>query len=302
MLARKVGCFMLVSILFLSVAGCDDLSKYDLSGQIETELKTDGSTYRKIYEFADRGEDLSELKPEAKPSSEATIDLFRQIFSSGKIYNFDLSNLYILLEFEEDARIGEGNYTFRVDFVDNPPHRFNYLQVFRDQSVEVPLRILQDDTKTGSEKVNLYIDGNEAHHRGYGLASFIEPVSNREYLVDVKYDIKCTPKQDEEVDIDGYETPSSIRISIEAKIGNPRYLAGTLALSEKAAIEAQVLDWDLDGVFTNNDRVRIDEEIFPLNESFKIGKGKREKTYFITLEPRDDVEEKYVLTIERRDE
>src|SRR5690606_26140371 len=138
-------------------------------------------------------------------------------------------------------------------------------------------------------------DGNEAHHKGYGLASFIESVSNREYLIDIKYDIECTPKEDEEDDIDGYETPSSIKISIEAKVGNPHYLAGTLALSEKASIEAQVLDWDLDGMFTNNDRVQIDDETFPLNESFKIGKGKKEKAYFITLDSGEDEGEKYVL-------
>ncbi|HHU50843.1 MAG TPA: hypothetical protein GXZ36_03340 [Firmicutes bacterium] len=295
-------CFLLaLSIFFSALVGCDDLSKHDLSSQILLELKTDGSTYLKIYEFTDRGKDLSELKPGPKSSSVTVSDLLRKMFTSSKTYVFDLSDLYVLLEFAEASRVGEANYIFKVNFIENPPYRFNYLQVLNDQREEVPLTILEDDTKTGLERVNLHKDGYGTRHHGYGLASFTEPISNRKYLIDIEYDIECTPMKNEEDDIDGYEIPASIKISIEAKLGNPHYLAGTLPLKGKKPIEAQVLDWDLDGVFTNTDRVRIGEQIFPLNEHFKIGRGKKEKEYMITLAPGETGEE-YVLTIERIDE
>lgn len=302
-MTRRICLLLVLFILFPALVGCDDLSKHDLSGQIPLELRTDGSTYRKIYEFTDSGEDLSELKPEPKPSSVTASDLLREIFTINKTYVFDLSDLYVLLEFAEASTVGAANYTFKINFIENPPYKFNYLQVLDDQREEVlPLTILKDDTKTGSERVNLHKDGYGTRHNGYGLASFIEPISNREYLIDIKYDIECTPMENEEDDIDGYETPASIRISIEAKLGNPHYLAGTLTLNEKKSIEAQVLDWDLDGLFTNNDRVRIGEEVFPLRERFKIGRGRKEKEYIITLDPEDDVGKKYILTIERTDE
>ncbi|HEY8343933.1 MAG TPA: hypothetical protein VIL66_01945 [Bacillota bacterium] len=300
-MAQRI-CFLLVLfIFFLALVGCDDLSKHDLSSQILLELRTDGSTYRTIYKFTDRGKDLSELKPEPKSSSVTASDLLTEMFTASKTYVFALSDLYVLLEFAEAARVGEANYTFKVNFIENPPYRFNYLQVLDDRREEVPLTILEDDTKTGVERVNLHKDGYGTRHHGYGLASFTEPISNREYLIDVKYDIECVPMKNEEDDIDGYEIPASIRISIEAKLGNPHYLAGTLPLKGKKAIEAQVVDWDLDGVFTNTDRVRIGGRIFPLNEHIKIGRGKKEKGYIITLAPGEAGEE-YVLTIERRDD
>ena len=75
------------------------------------------------------------------------------MFTSSKTYVFDLSDLYVLLEFAEASRVGEANYIFKVNFIENPPYRFNYLQVLNDQREEVPLTILEDDTKTGLERL-----------------------------------------------------------------------------------------------------------------------------------------------------
>src|SRR5690554_6141783 len=290
----------LLILLVFTIVGCDKLSKYDLSGQIEMELKTDGSTYRKIHEFDDYGGDLSDLIP--RTSTQVVGDIVSKVlFDFRRSDVFNISNLFILLEFIKDLTVGGDTYTFKVDFIENPPDKFNYLQIFNSQREEIPLTILKDHTEIGRTRIDLKEDEYGTDHKGDCLAYFVESVTNRKYLISVKYYIECTPGR-ENKDDSKYSSPSSITISIEAKIGNPHYLQGTLELSEEESIRVQALDWDLDGMFTNNDRVRMDGENYPLNKPFKIGKGKKEKEYVITLEPGDDEGEKFFLNIKRTDE
>src|SRR5690554_6440862 len=132
----------LLILLVFTIAGCDKLSKYDLSGQIEMELKTDGSTYRRIHKFDDYGEDLTELQPKAP--SETALDIAWEILTyNWKTYSFDISELYIILEFMKDLSVGGDTYSFKVDFVDNPPERFNYLKVLNSQREELSLIVIE---------------------------------------------------------------------------------------------------------------------------------------------------------------
>lgn len=292
---KKQLCCVLLFFLILTIAGCDKLSKYDLSGQIEMGLKTDGSAYREIYEFYDYSSDFSDVVP--------TSLVLSIISGSRRSDTCDLETLFIILEFMKDLPIGGDNYTIKVDFVENPPQRFNFLQILDSQGAEIPLTVLKEEIRaSGGNWINLGNDWSDTYHIGDCLASFIEPVTNKEYLVEICHDITCVPRREDEEDEKKYASPSSVRLSIEAKIGNPHYLQGTLKLSNEESVSVLALDWDLDGIFTNNDRVRMDGKDYPLNRPFKIGKGKKEKEYIITLEPVDDEGQRFVLSIKRTTE
>src|SRR5690606_39441815 len=128
---------------------------------------------------------------------------------------------------------------------------------------------------------------------------------NNEYILEIDYLIECVPvvvrviKNDRGV-ATGYEVEDErIEMYITAKIGNRTYLYGERKLNGKKTLPVSVVDWNLDGEFTDEDMVKIEDKkeemFFPVNKRFKVGTGKEATWYIIELEKTGD--DKYILNI-----
>lgn len=289
---------ILVIFLLISMTGCVDLSSYDLAGQVEVERKSDGFAYRQIYGFSKWGNESSDFFPEDDPGF---IGIVFDVFSSALLGSGDyiaLSDLYLLLEFTEGIRVNQDIYTVKVSFRERPPQDINYLKIVNAEGKEVPFTVIAQKNYVDGDRVNLE-DDYPARQEGSALVSFIEPASGEEYLLEVKYSLEADPAREDE------KSTAEVRIEISSHIGYSRYYQGLYPLSKERTVDVYLLDWNLDGAFTAEDWVWIDhgkKKFLPINEKFKLGKGKKEKEYIITLKPGDDEGEKFVLNIERTDE
>jgi len=303
---RQKICLGLIILLLLGTAGCADLSSYDLSGKIELTLKNDGLPYKEVYEYKPRPKKGSDSILESL--SEEFKDAFKRAFSSYIVYPFEL---YPKLNFTEEIFLGEEPYTIQVDFAELPPDNFNYLKVYDSQGQEVEIAAIEEKIRVGRDRVNMRSQSEQGtKHSGYGLASFLDPFSNNEYILEIDYLIECvpmvvrTPTMSTEdgggVFVDAIEVEDErIEMHITAKIGNRAHLYGERKLDGKKTAHISVVDWNLDGEFTGEDMVRIEYKketmFFPLNKRIKVGEGKKATRYIIELETTGDDE--YILNI-----
>ena len=299
---RQKICLGLIILLLLGTAGCADLSSYDLSGKIELTLKNDGLPYKEVYEYKPRPKKGSDSILESL--SEEFKDAFKRAFSSYIVYPLEL---YPKLNFTEELILGEEPYTIQVDFAELPPDNFNYLKVYNSQGEEISIKVLEEKIRVGRERVNMKSQSEQGtEHSGYGLASFVDPYSNNEYILEINYLIECVPivvRTGRDVEGIAVGTPEveeeKIEMFITAKIGNRAYLYGERKLDGKKTAHISVVDWNLDGEFTGEDMVRIEYKketmFFPLNKRIKVGEGKKATRYIIELETTGDDE--YILNI-----
>jgi len=299
---RQKICLGLIILFLLGTAGCADLSSYDLSGKIELTLKNDGLPYKEVYEYKPRPKKGSDSILESL--SEEFKDAFKRAFSSYIVYPFEL---YPKLNFTEEIFLGEEPYTIQVDFAELPPDNFNYLKVYDSQGQEVEIAAIEEKIRVGRDRVNMRSQSEQGtKHSGYGLASFLDPFSNNEYILEIDYLIECVPivvRTGRDVEGIAVGTPEveeeKIEMFITAKIGNRAYLYGERKLDGKKTAHISVVDWNLDGEFTGEDMVRIEYKketmFFPLNKRIKVGEGKKATRYIIELETTGDDE--YILNI-----
>ena len=299
---RQKICLGLIILFLLGTAGCADLSSYDLSGKIELTLKNDGLPYKEVYEYKPRPKKGSDSILESL--SEEFKDAFKRAFSSYIVYPLEL---YPKLNFTEELILGEEPYTIQVDFAELPPDNFNYLKVYDSQGQEVEIAAIEEKIRVGRDRVNMRSQSEQGtKHSGYGLASFLDPFSNNEYILEIDYLIECVPivvRTGRDVEGIAVGTPEveeeKIEMFITAKIGNRAYLYGERKLDGKKTAHISVVDWNLDGEFTGEDMVRIEYKketmFFPLNKRIKVGEGKKATRYIIELETTGDDE--YILNI-----
>jgi len=290
----KVFRIILGIFLLVSMTGCMGLSSYDLSGQVEVERKGDGFTYRKIYDFREFGSEASDFIPKNDSAGLFVIDALINLLLGDSKYYISLSDLYPLLGFTKEITVNQDIYTIKVEFREKPPQKVDYLTIVNAQGEEVPLTIIAQENYANGDRVDLKND-SYTWQEGYALVSFVEPISENEYLLQLSYSLEATP-DDSEVSV------PSVVIEISSHIGNSCYYKGLYPLSKKKTVDVYLLDWNLDGAFTDEDRVWIDygkKKFLPLNKKFKLGKGKKEKEYIMNLKPVDDEDDKYIINIEK---
>ncbi len=299
---RQKICLGLIILFLLGTAGCADLSSYDLSGQVKLTLKDDGLPYLEVYAYKPRPKKGTDSILES--ISEEFSSAVKRAFTSYYVYPFEL---YPKLNFTKEILLSEEPYTLQVDFAELPPENFSYLKVYDSQGEEVRINALEEKIRVGRDRVNMRSrtdDGTK--HSGYGLASFLDPYSNNEYILEIDYLIECIPvvvrtvKDDRGVATGLEVEDERIDMFITAKIGNRTYLYGEQKLDRKKTVPISVVDWNLDGRFSDEDMVRIEYKkkamFFPINKKFKVGKGKKATRYIIELEETGD--DQYLLSIE----
>jgi len=292
----------LIILFLLGAAGCADLSSYDLSGQVELTPKSDGLPYLEVHVYKPRPKKGTNSIWES--ISEEFSQALKGMLSSYIVYPLEL---YPKLNFAKEVLICEEPYKIQVNFADLPPENFNYLKVYGPEGEEISLKAIEEKIRVGRESVNMKSQNEHGtKHSGYGLASFLDPYSNNEYILEIDYLIECVPivvktGRDEQGIAVG--TPEVEKEKLEmymiAKIGNRTYLYGKHRLDGKKTVPVSVVDWNLDGEFTDEDMVKIEygkeTMFFPVNKRFKVGTGKEASWYIIELEKTGD--DKYILSI-----
>jgi hypothetical protein len=282
--------FILLMVLMITISGCVDLSSFDLSGQVELERKDNGPLFREVYHNHNR------------LYSQSKLGLFDLLLSSDFI---ETSDIFPKLEFTKDFLVGQNNYTIIVKFKEIPPKNVNYLKIHNSQGEEIPITIVKEDIR--GTKVRFDLNSKYPYNpdsdllSGVSLESFTDSASKTECLLETKYLIECSGKYKNGTNNNA--TPGYIDLSIETNIGNRYFLQGFRNLNPKEMIKISVLDWNLDGVFNNEDMVQIDHDgrsdRFPLNKKFMVGSGKNQKEYIMNLKPEDADGIKYILNIDR---
>lgn len=300
----------LIILFLLGAAGCADLSSYDLSGQVELTPKSDGLPYLEVHVYKPRPKKGTDSIWES--ISEEFSQALKGMLSSYIVYPLEL---YPKLNFAKEVLICEEPYKIQVNFADLPPENFNYLKVYGPEGEEISLKAIEEKIRVGRESVNMKSQNEHGtKHSGYGLASFLDPYSNNEYILEIDYLIECIPMVVRTARMDGVDgggvlpeastvEEERIEMYMTAKIGNRTYLCGKHKLDGKKTVPVSVVDWNLDGEFTNEDMVKIEYEketmFFPINERLKIGTGKEATRYIIELEKTGD--NKYILKIDQLD-
>lgn len=289
-----------LGIIFISVvfSGCSRLSPVDLSGAISLQRQDNGPTYQEIHRLY-RYDILAD-----------GIDFLDWLL---KIVNVE--KVYPRLEFQKDFLVTGTKYTAIQQFQEIPPVKFNYFKILDDQGQEISYTVLKENI-AGDEKLLSISRGASASPdpdvvlSGSGLISLVNPATNLEYLVETEYFIKAYPRFKKINKHDFREEQDShISIFTETKIGSRYCLAGELALLSGKKLSLKVVDWNLDGVFDENDRVQIEKKdgtfpfkdgIFSFNEIINLGSIWRPNRYILRLIPGDGDEtgDPYRLQIE----
>ncbi|NLW48696.1 MAG: hypothetical protein GXY86_15390 [Firmicutes bacterium] len=270
---------IIVFILGIVITGCKDLSSFDLSGQVELGGKDNGSPYLEIYSYDQSGVN----------------------FLNRLLGYVSMDTLFSKLEFKKDFYINQNNYTVIVKFKGVSMYNLNYLKIFDSNGKEVPFTIVkeEDNSHSGGIGFDLNKDTDPQFLSGYGLILLIDPDSKIECLLKTRYSIKCWPKN---VNEEGKGTAASISLSTQTSIGNRYYLHGIRNPSPKETLKINVLDWNIDGVFNDEDMVQIyygKNHLFPLNKKFKLGSGDKQKEYVMNLKQDDEEGNKYILNINK---
>jgi hypothetical protein len=292
----------LIILFLLGAAGCADLNSYDLSGQVELTPKSDGLPYLEVHAYKPRPKKGTDSIWES--ISEEFSQALKGMFSSYIVYPLEL---YPKLNFAKEVLICEEPYKIQVNFANLPPENFNYLKVYSPEGEEISLKAIEEKIRVGRESVNMKSQSEQGtKHSGYGLASFLDPYSNNEYILEIDYLIECVPVVVKSGrDVEGFYVGApevekeKIEMYMTAKIGNRTYLYGKHKLDGKKTVPVSVVDWNLDGEFTDEDMVKIEygkeTMFFPVNKRFKVGTGKEASWYIIELEKTGD--DKYILSI-----
>lgn len=218
-------CLLLVTVIF---TGCtDDLAEIDLSGTVQLAAKSKGWPYRIIDQKRFRRTPLS--------LSQWLVE-----------YRSDL-------ELHRNLTINGEEYNFKADF-SQPGKKFN-LAVGQDGFKQpVDLVVLNrweegDHWNSALSYLNRRRKGRELERSGEIVASFFQAKSGIEFMVAAKYRLdsevewEADPRWGQELEVEG---ASFIKLGNHQCLYGEKLIAGT-------KISFYVLDWNLDGRFSETD-------------------------------------------------
>lgn len=295
-------------ICLVMVSGCTDkLGQIDFSGRIGLEPDSGGWAYRNIASAAIRP---IKVDPEDRLGD----------------YQNDL-------ELQKTVAIGKGDYLIATRFKTNRIRtghdildsflKSDFFTLFGDYQIlvysfdtkEKVKTIIAKDSEYGDDWDSL-IDDSRAkfktrnlERKGKFVQYFQEPSTGRDCILEIGYEIKseATRLINEEGDFieeDGEYKYEELSVDGSAwiNVGFRQCLSGKLIIGDQT-IRFYVLDWNLDGEFSEEDLVWSDytKKTYPFGKETRLTdswSAKKDNTYRLSLiKPRSE-EEKYALEIE----
>ncbi len=308
-LKRILICLIVLGVIMFP--GCTDkLGTVDFSGHIDLIRSSDGWAYKNI---ASSKVNPLNVDPEDR-----------------------LGNYQKDLELQKALTIGKGEYMIATKFkTDRPSTGFDFLDillktdrftVFGDYQIVIYNFDIKERVETVAAKDSesgdpwdSKIDDLKRNHKNRSLERqgefvhyFREPSVQKDCVIEVFYEIKSdlTRKVDEEGNFlyeedykKSYQYDNlSVNGSARINVGFRQCLAGERTIG-KQTIKFYVLDWNLDGDFTEDDVVWSDHtnKTYPFSEKIRLTNSwsaKKDNTYLLKLiKPKFDGE-KYELRIE----
>ncbi len=300
--------FWLSIILIAVVSGCtDELGKYDFSGRIELEPDSGGWAYRNIAS--------SKVRP-VKVDPEDRLGDYQRDLELQKPITIGKGEYIIIAKFKTD-RISTGH-----DFLDRllKTDRFTHYGAYQiliysfDGKEKVKTTVARD-YESGDDWDSL-IDDPRANfktrnleRRGEFVHYFREPTSQRDCIIEIGYEIQSEATRiinfkEEFLEKDGEYQYEELSVYGGAwiNIGFRQCLAGSRTVGDQR-MQFYVLDWNLDGRFSEEDMVWSDYtaktyqfgEIVRLTDSWS---AKKDNTYRLQLITPESGQEQYQLEIE----
>ena len=298
----------LIFILITIISGCtDEMGTVDFSGQIELEQASSGWAYRNIA--------VAKVRP-VKVDPDDRLGDYQGDLELQKLISIGKGDYIIVARFKTDR------FSTGIDILDHllKTDRFTVygdyqIVIYNFDGKERVKTIVAKDIESGNDWDNK-IDDPRANfktrsleRKGEFIQYFREPVSKRDCIIEVGYEIKSTATKivdREDRFIEEYGKYKYEELSVEGSawidIGFRQCLVGSRNIGGHR-IQFYLLDWDLDGEYTEADRVWSDYtaqtykfgEIVRLTDSWR---AKKDNTYRLKLmTPRSELE-KYKLEIE----
>ena len=295
-------------ICLLMVSGCTDkLGQIDFSGRIELEPDSGGWAYRNIASASirpikvDPDDRLGDYQNDLELQKTITIGKGEYLIATGFKTNrirtgHDILDIFL----KSDFFTLFGDYQILVYSFD-AKERVKTI-IAKDSEFGDDWDSLIDDPRANFNKRNL-------ERKGEFVQYFREPVTERDCVVEIGYEIKSealrTINNDGEfIEEDGEYKYEELSVDGSAwiNIGFRQCLNGKLIIGDQI-IQFYVLDWDLNGQFSEEDLVWSDytKKTYPFGKETRLTdswSAKKDNTYRLSLiKPRSE-QEKYALEIE----
>lgn len=298
----------LIIVLIILVSGCtDELGTVDFSGRIELEQSSSGWAYRNIA--------TSKVRP-VKVDPDDRLGDYQADLELQKAISIGKGEYIIVARFKTD-RFSTGH-----DFLDHLL-RTDYFTVYGDYQILVynfddnkrVKTIIAKDSESGNDW-DSKIDDPRSNFRTRNLERkgefaqyFREPVSQRDCIIEIGYELKseatrAVDKEENFVKEDGVIKYEELSVDGSAwiNIGFRQCLAGRRIVGDHT-IQFYVLDWDLDGEFSEADRVWSDytDQTYRFGEVVRLTDSwiaKKDNTYRLKLITPQSEQEKYKLEIQ----
>ncbi len=296
----------LIIILMTIISGCtDELGTVDFSGRIELEHASSGWAYRNIASTKVRP---VKIDPDDRLGDyQADLELQKAI-SIGK------GDYIIVARFKTDRFLTGHDILDHLLRTDRFTVYGDYQIVLYDFNGKDRVEtIVVKDTEYGNDWDSKIDDPRASfktrnlERKGEFIQYFREPVPQRDCIIEVGYEIsskvtKITIKEEKShVEYEEYGE-LSVDGSAWINIGFRQCLTGRRIIGGET-IQFYILDWDLDGEFTEADRVWSDYtgETYKFNEVARLTdswRAKKDNTYRLKLITPRSEQEKYKLEIE----
>ncbi|MGE5607052.1 MAG: hypothetical protein ACM3YE_15355 [Bacteroidota bacterium] len=282
--------FIIVIAALTFVTGCSKLDRVDLSGKIELTLSDKEYLYaNRLYKHRDYS------ASDVKNIEDFLLDLI-------DLHHRSISDFFSDLAFTKQFILGKNKYSVKVQFVGAPPNNSDYLvDILNSQGENVLTTIIKKIIDNdGLSRYESFFDDKSYQLSGFCLLSFTDPSSGIECILKTEYEIEHEPSF-VYYNKDGKEITeeASVSLSTTAHIGNRYFLYGERSIDPKKKTGVYVIDTNLDGLFTNEDKVwfkKGPDSYFPFNEEIKIGKFE----YIMDLTPKEYESGKYILNVQRK--
>lgn len=298
----------LIIILLTIISGCtDELGKVDLSGRIELEQSSNGWAYRNIA--------ASKVRP-IKVDPEDRLGDYQRDLELQKGISIGKSEYIIVARFKTDRFLTGHEVLDHLLETDRFTAYGDYQIMLYDSNAEDRVKtVVVKDLEFGNDWDSKIDDPRSSFktknldRKGEFLQYFREPVSERDCIIEVGYEIKskATRNVDREErfieDDDEYKYEElSVEGSAWINIGFRQCLAGKRIIGGKT-IEFYILDWDLDGEFSEADMVWSDytQKTYPFGQVVRLTdswRAKKDNTYRLKLIIPHSELEKHMLEIE----
>lgn len=295
-------------LLIVMVSGCTDkLGKIDFSGRVDLERDSGGWAYRNIAS--------SKVRP-VKVDPEDRLGDYQKDLELQKAITIGKGEYIIVAKFKTD-RISTGH-----DILDSllKTDRFTVygdyqILVYNFEGKKKMETIVAKDNESGNDW-DSKIDNPRSNYKtrnlerkGEFVQYFREPVSERDCIIEIGYEIKSEAtrildKEEKFIEEDGEYKYEELSVDGSAwiNVGFRQCLTGSRTIGDQT-IRFYLLDWNLDGEFTEADMVWSDYT----NKTYQFGKvvrltdswsAKKDNTYRLKLITPESEQEKYGLEIE----